>query len=99
MGQRLELHQILEGLAPNVYFQPPTNVHLEYPCIVYHRDFAATIFADNDPYKQTLRYMVTVIDRDPDSEIPAKVAALRMSSFNRFFTTDELNHDVYVVYF
>jgi hypothetical protein len=99
MGQRLELHQILEGLTPNVYFQPPTNVQLKYPCIVYHRDFATTFFADNDPYKQTLRYMVTVIDRDPDSEIPAKVAALRMSSFNRFFTADELNHDVYVVYF
>jgi hypothetical protein len=99
MGQRLELHQILEGLAPNVYFQPPTNIQLKYPCIVYKRDFATTFFADNDPYKQTLRYMVTVIDRDPDSAIPAKVADLRMSSFNRFFTADELNHDVYVVYF
>jgi len=99
MGQRLQLHQLLEDLAPNVYFQPPTNVQLKYPCIVYHRDFATTLFADNDPYKQTLRYMVTVIDRDPDSDIPAKVAALRMSAFNRFFTADELNHDVYVVYF
>lgn len=99
MGQRLELHQILEGFVSNVYFQPPPNVQLKYPCVVYKRDFAETIFADNDPYKQTLRYMVTVIDRDPDSEIPAKVAALRMSAFNRFYTADELNHDVYVVYF
>ena len=99
MGQRLTLHQILETIAPKVYFQPPTNVRLEYPCIVYHRDFADTKFADDTPYNHTKRYMIIVIDRDPDSEIPDKVAALPMSLFNRFYTADDLNHDVYNVYF
>ena len=99
MGQRLTLHQILETIAPKVYFQPPTNVRLEYPCIVYHRDFADTKFADDKPYNHTKRYMIIVIDRDPDSEIPDKVAALPMSLFNRFYTADDLNHDVYNVYF
>jgi hypothetical protein len=99
MGQRLTLHQILETIAPKVYFQPPTNVRLEYPCIVYHRDFADTKFADDAPYNHTKRYMIIVIDRDPDSEIPDKVAALPMSLFNRFYTADDLNHDVYNVYF
>jgi hypothetical protein len=99
MGQRLTLHQILETIAPKVYFQPPTNVRLEYPCIVYHRDFADTKFADDEPYNHTKRYMIIVIDRDPDSEIPDKVAALPMSLFNRFYTADDLNHDVYNVYF
>jgi hypothetical protein len=99
MGQRLDLHQILLGITPNVYFQPPTNVRLEYPCIIYHRDFVDTKFADDHPYNHTKRYMVTVIDRDPDSELPDKVADLRMSTFDRFFTADDLNHDVYSVYF
>ena len=99
MGQRLTLHQILETIAPKVYFQPPTNVRLEYPCIVYHRDFADTKFADDEPYNHTKRYMIIVIDRDLDSEIPDKVAALPMSLFNRFYTADDLNHDVYNVYF
>ena len=99
MGQRLTLHQILETIAPNVYFQPPTNVRLAYPCIVYHRDFADTKFADDEPYNHTKRYMIIVIDRDPDSVIPDKVAALPMSLFNRFYTADDLNHDVYNVYF
>ena len=99
MGQRLELHQILSTFTPNVYFQPPTNVRLIYPCIIYKRDFAATKFADDKPYNNTLRYMVTVIDRDPDSEIPAQLAALPLSLFNRFYTADDLNHDVYSVYF
>lgn len=99
MGQRLDLHQILLAMVSNVYFQPPTNVRLQYPCIVYHRDFADTKFADDEPYNHTKRYQITVIDQDPDSEIPNKVAALPMSLFNRFFTADDLNHDVYNVYF
>lgn len=99
MGLRLNLQRLLEELTPNVYFQPPTNVKLQYPCIVYKRDFADTKFADNEPYAHKRRYMVMVIDPNPDSEIPGKVAALPMSLFNRFYTVDNLNHDVYSVYF
>jgi hypothetical protein len=99
MGQRLDLHQILQTITQFVYFQPPTNVKLQYPCIVYKRGFADTTFADDSPYNHTKRYMITVIDPDPDSKIPDKVAALPMSLFNRFYTADDLNHDVYNVYF
>lgn len=99
MGQRLDLHQLLVGITENVYFQPPNNITLQYPCIIYKRDFADTKFADDRPYNHTLRYMVTVIDRDPDSEIPSKIAELPMSAFIRFYTADNLNHDVYSVYF
>jgi hypothetical protein len=99
MGTRLQLHQLLEEIVENVYFQPPTNVKLHYPCIVYRRDFANTKFADDLPYDHTIRYSITVIDQDPDSQIPSKVAAMPMSLFNRFFTVDNLNHDVYSVYF
>jgi hypothetical protein len=99
MGQRLQLHQLLETFTENVYFQPPTNVQLKYPCIIYKRDFANTEFANDKPYTFKLRYMVTVIDLNPDSEIPSKVASMPLSLFNRFYTADNLNHDVYNVYF
>lgn len=99
MGQRLDLHSILETITGNVYFQPPTNVTLQYPCIIYHRDYAKTEFADNAPYRNTKRYMVTIIDRDPDSSLPGEVAKLPMTQFNRFFTADNLNHDVFTLYF
>lgn len=99
MAPRLELHQLLETFTPNVYFQPPTNIQLKYPCIVYHRDFADTKFANDKPYGITKRYMVMIIDQDPDSDIPSKVAEMPMSLFNRFYTADNLNHDVYNVYF
>lgn len=99
MGLRLDLQKLLEEITTNVYFQPPTNVQLEYPCIIYKRDFADTQFADNLPYAHKRRYMITVIDQNPDSEIPGKVATLPMSLFNRFYTVDNLNHDVFSIYF
>jgi len=99
MGQRLDLQRLLEELTTNVYFQPPTNIQLNYPCIIYKRDFADTKFADNRPYAHKRRYMVTVIDQNPDSDIPGKVATLPMSLFNRFYTVDNLNHDVFSIYF
>jgi hypothetical protein len=100
MGQsRADLHQLLTTFVDNVYFQPPINIQLKYPCIIYKRDFAETLFADDKPYNITKRYMVTIIDPDPDSEIPDKVASIPMSLFNRFYTADNLNHDVYSVFF
>lgn len=99
MAPRLELQTLLETFTPKVYFQPPTNVQLVYPCIIYERDQARTNFADDRPYKFMLRYSVMVIDPNPDSIIPSKVAAMPISTFNRFFTVNNLNHDVYNVYF
>lgn len=102
MGQRLQLQSLLEeivGAGNPVYFQPPANVQMQYPCIVYKRDSADTRFAGNNPYRYTKRYMVTIIDRNPDSVIPDKVAALPMSIFDRSFAADNLNHDVFNLYF
>jgi len=99
MAPRVQLHQLLEDIVDHVYFQPPENIQLVYPCIIYSRDSADTKFADDVPYSFTQRYQVTVIDRDPDSAIPAKVAALPRTSYNRFFAAENLNHDVFSLYF
>lgn len=100
--RREELHEILAGFLPvgkKAYFQPPENVKMEFPCIVYERDFASTQFANNFPYRHHLRYQVTVISRDPDNEIRDKVEQLPMCLFKRHFTADDLHHDVFDLYF
>lgn len=101
MGTRLELQSRLEDIlgSENVYFQPPPNVTMSYPAIVYNRDYQAVQFADNSPYYRTRRYQVTVIDADPDSLIPDKIAGLPMSVYDRHSIVDNLNHDYYDVYF
>lgn len=101
MAPRLELHSILVDIlgSKNVYFQPPPTLKMSYPCIVYKRDYSDTSFADDKPYIQVKRYQLTVIDRDPDSEIPDKVAKLPKCAFDRFYTADNLNHDVFKLFF
>ena len=99
--KREELHAILVELlgSVNVYFQPPNNLQLVYPCIIYNRSTADSKFANNGLYLYTKRYEVTVIDQDPNSGIPDKVAALPLSSHERWFAVDNLNHDVFNLFF
>lgn len=107
MGRsRLMLHQILEQLVGEepeqkikTYFQPPSQVQMEFPCIVYDLDDAETEFADNVPYRYTKRYQVTYISADPDDEVPDRIASLPMSSFNRKFVAANRHHTVFSVYF
>jgi hypothetical protein len=72
---------------------------MQYPAIVYERDTAQAIYAGNRPYTVRKRYQVTVIDEDPDSDIPENVAMLPLTSHLRFFVADNLNHDVFLMYF
>ncbi len=83
----------------NVYFQPPPNYQLMYPCIVYRRNNDDVSHADNIGYILWRRYQVTVIDKDPDTEIPDRVARLPMSNSERDFSTDGLNHYIYYIYY
>lgn len=101
MAPRLDLQALLESTlgSTNVYFQPPASIQMQYPCIVYQRSGAAVKFSDNALYERTKQYQVTVIDADPDSEIPDKIATLPMCSLTRCFVADNLNHDVFKIYF
>lgn len=72
---------------------------MRYPAIVYSQDDEDVSYADNKRYRGFKRYLVTVIDRDPDSELNDKVAELPYCGYDRRFVTDGLNHTVYNLYF
>lgn len=101
MAPRLELQTLLTELlgTGNVYFQPPPTIKMNYPCIVYNRDGEQVEHADNKPYNRKIQYQVVVIDSDPDSNIPEKLSALPLCSFDRAYTADNLNHDAYKLFF
>jgi hypothetical protein len=99
MGQRSVLNQVLSGLCENVYFQPPSNVQMQYPAIVYERDAADTMHADNVAYRFTKKYELKLISRNPDESIFEALAAMPMCRHERFFVADNLNHDVFTLYF
>jgi hypothetical protein len=99
MAPRVELQSALESITENVYFQPPQNSQIQYPCIIYERDGSDAGRADNVLYRHTRRYQVTVIDRNPDSELPDMVEGMPLCRFDRFFTADSLNHHVFNLFF
>lgn len=101
MSNRTELSSILHTIlgSDNVYFQPPETVKMNYPCIIYELANVNTDFANNLPYRHTKQYTVTVIDKNPDSEIPDKIAELPLCSFDRHFASDNLNHFVFRLYY
>lgn len=101
MGNRLDLQALFEALlgSRNVYFQPPASVKMQYPAIVYSRSNIVNHHADDSVYRQLPVYEVTVIDRDPDSDIMWKVSRLPHCSFDRHYTVDNLNHDVFTLYY
>lgn len=101
MRKRSDLSVLLRSIIGNnnVYYQPPESSKLQYPCIKYNLTDVQTLSADNKPYRRYKRYSVMIIDPDPDSLIPDKIGALPMSSFDRAYSADGLNHFVYTVYF
>lgn len=101
MADRPNLQTFLEELlgSRNVYFQPPESMQLKYPAIVYSRKKIDNKHAGNTVYQQLFSYELTVIDKDPDSEIVRKVSMLPTCKHDRHFKSDNLNHDVFTIYY
>ena len=105
MAQRQQLQTLLEGFldapdaADRVYFQPTTNVQMQYPCFIYKLDDIHTDHGDNIPYRRKMRYQITHVTRDPDDLTHLKVGALPSAAFDRSFPVDGLYHHVYSLHF
>lgn len=101
MDSRIELHEELRVILGSgfVYFQPPESKKIVYPCIIYALDNLDIKHADDKPYLNRKRYVVTIIDKDPDSEIPDRMLSLPFCSFDRGYTSDNLNHWVFHLYY
>ena len=102
MASRLDLQNELENLigSTRVYFQPPASITLHYPCIIYHLSNIRDRRADNKAYNLDNEYEVTYIDKNPDNDIKTRmIQEFPKCRFNRFFTNDNLNHYVFILYY
>ena len=105
-GNRLTLHDIFIGILgtrgqteSRVYFQPPSTVKMAYPCIIYSRSKRKNFFSNGKIYMGMNQYLITIVDKNPDSLIPEKVRELPYCAFSTHFTTDGLNHDIFTIYY
>ena len=106
MNKRLELHETLCGIINitepdgdrHTYFAPPESVKMRYPAIRYSLDDIQVDRANNRIYKKSPGYMVTLIDKKPDSIYVEKLLELPHCTFLRSYQSDNLNHFVFKIY-
>ena len=101
MTSRLELQTKLEELlgSKNVYYQPPESLKMGYPAIRYSKSNISSRHADGMNYSNFTSYEIVVIDKRPDNEVIQKILELPLSSFDRHYVSDNLNHDVINLYY
>lgn len=101
MKTTLDLQNELKKLlgSDNVYFQPPTNFRMHYPCFVVQRRSIKQLNADNKAYLYDKCYTLTYIsaEEDPDM-IDTVLNHFKMVRYDRPFISDNLHHDVFELY-
>lgn len=106
--RRLVLQTELEGYFENdnrvtdpgdhVSFQPNEQSEIKYPHIAYARDPAYRLSADNIRFLHRDKYILTYMDRKPDSSVFDELEKRPYCSHRASYVEDGINHDVFDLY-
>ena len=101
MASRLDLQSKLGELLGNrnVYYRPPATLSMNYPAIKYSKMNIETTFANDAMYVKRNQYEIIVIDEKSDNPVIDKLLKLPYCSFNRHYNSDNLSHDVFILYY
>lgn len=101
MADRLSLQTTLERLhgSPNVYYQPPASIKMNYPAIVYDRSNIDEKFANDKAYSRKNSYKLIVIDTRPENQVIGRLLDLPYCRFVQHYVSDGLHHDVLSLYY
>ena len=100
MASRLELQSKLEELlgSKEVYYKSPESIKMSYTAIRYSKKKPEVRHADDIIYSKMNCYELTVIARIPDDPVIEKLLELPYCTYDRYYTADNLNHDVLTLY-
>lgn len=102
MAPREQLQTVLGTVLGegDVYFQPPPNLMLKYPCIVYNLAGIQSEYASDHTYLATRKYLVTYIHRGHDiNDVVNRLLALPLCSYSSHFVVDGLYHDSFSIFY
>lgn len=101
MSSRSKLQTLLEEILESrqVYFQPPESLKMTYPAIRYNLDSFLDLHANDKIYYSKKRYTIILIDKNPDNVFVDKIKKIPYCVFNRQYTSDNLNHYVFTIYY
>lgn len=100
MADRLQLHTELLKFMSNVYFQPPSNLQMVYPCIVYNKTGKNRHFGNDVIYLSQQGYQLTVVEKNPDSKVADNIENhFQHCAINQYFVKDNLHHTTLSLYY
>jgi hypothetical protein len=100
MGTRLELHSELQEFLLDTYYQPPSNIQVVYPCIIYNKTRKSKMLANDGIYLTKQGYQITVIEKNPDSPVADAIEEhFQYCTIDQYFAMDNLNHTVLTLYY
>ena len=90
-----------------VYFEPPQNIIMQFPCAVIRMGTISSRSANNRVYKLNNSYELIYIRRQFDDPMVNKILVgdseheppFSMIRHIRHYTADGLHHDLYKLYF
>lgn len=98
--QRLDVHNIIlkavekTGERYKVYYNPVSNIKLEYPCIIYRRKGIHQRHADDIRYHTHTSYQLTIIDKRVESPVVEKLLENQYCTYNNEFVSENMNHTI-----
>lgn len=95
MVNRTKMHKRLLSVCDNVYFQPPENLKMKYPCVRYSLSNDQRLYAGNAIYNKKDCYSVTFITSDPDDKTFELIREFPYTYFDRAYVSDNLHHYVF----
>lgn len=100
MSSQPSVQRILENATglKTVYFQPPDSLKIIYPAVIYSLSNLQTTYANNKKYIGYDVYKVTIITKDPRSDLHEKIDCLDFCDFDRAYVSDGLHHFVFTLY-
>lgn len=94
---RLKLHGLMAEIYPEleIYYQPPTNLTLSYPCIVYTLSDLDPTFANNSPYSIKSVFTITLMRHltDRSGLYVKNMLKIPYTRFITGFTSDNIVHN------
>lgn len=97
---RITLQEKLEEIlgSRNVYYQPPESRKIEYPAIIYARKSIENVHANNDTYGRKFAFELNFVRKNPEEDLLFLILGLPYCRHDRHYKADNLNHDVFTIY-
>ena len=100
MDQRLLFHSKLSSVLPGValFFSKPPDTELVYPCVIYTRSRAKALHANGKKYSVRPMFTCVLMTNLPDDHLFNILENMSLSTHDRSYLSDDINHDVFTIY-